>query len=61
MVLGAAVAGLRRHGVRASAVLLAVFPVVHFSFGLGFLHGIAEHLLGLKRRRPHAAAISLSR
>lgn len=61
VVLGAALAGLRRHGVRASAVLLAVFPVVHFSFGLGFLRGIAEHLLGLKRRRPHAAAISLSR
>jgi hypothetical protein len=61
VVLGAALGGVRRHGVRASAVLMAVFPVLHFSYGLGFLRGIAVHVLGLKRRAPHASTISLSR
>jgi glycosyltransferase involved in cell wall biosynthesis len=61
VVLGVALAGLRRHGVRVSAVLTAVFPLLHFSYGLGFLHGLANHVLGLKLRAPHPAAISLSR
>ena len=61
VVLGAAFGGVRRLGVRAGAALTTVFPVIHFSYGLGFLHGIAVHMLRLTRRRPHAAAISLSR
>jgi hypothetical protein len=40
---------------------MAVFPALHFSYGLGFLHGVAVHVLGLKRWVSDAAAISLSR
>lgn len=30
----------RRHGVRCAALLLAIFPVLHFSYGFGFLRGL---------------------
>jgi glycosyltransferase involved in cell wall biosynthesis len=51
----------RRHGVRCGAALLVAFPVVHLSYGLGFLRGLGDLLF---RRRPRwrtPAAVPLSR
>ena len=48
-----------RHGARCGLALAAVFGVLHGSYGLGFLRGIGDHLLGW--RRPPAAGFSLSR
>jgi len=63
---GAAVAtcaGLaaRRHGIRCAAVLAGVFPLLHFSYGLGFIRRLLE-LAGLRRPRARAVAeLPLSR
>jgi len=58
---GAALGALPRHGVRAAAALLAVFPVLHVSYGTGFLVG-ALRLIGLSHRRaPATHAVPLSR
>ncbi len=52
---------LRKHGLRCSALLLVVFPVVHVSYGLGSIVAVLERLLG-RRRPPHqVAAVPLSR
>ena len=41
MALAVAAAAVPRHGVRCGAMLAAVFPVVHVSYGFGFLTGLA--------------------
>lgn len=58
-VLGCAVAGGARYGLRCAGALTAVFPVLHFSYGLGFLLGIRDHLLA--RNAPRTSALGLSR
>jgi glycosyltransferase involved in cell wall biosynthesis len=40
-----ATAAARTHGARCAAVLTLVFPVLHFSYGSGFLRGIRDHLI----------------
>lgn len=58
---GAALGALPRHGVRPALALFAVFPVLHISYGAGFLVG-ALRLIGLSHRRaPAAHAVPLSR
>lgn len=58
---GAALGALPRHGIRAALALLAVFPVLHISYGAGFLAG-ALRLIGFPHRRaPAAHAVPLSR
>jgi Glycosyltransferases, probably involved in cell wall biogenesis len=57
----AALAAVPRHGTRAAMALLAVFPVLHVSYGAGFLVG-ALRLIGLSHRRaPATHAVPLSR
>ena len=53
----------RRHGPRCVLALLAVFPVIHFSYGIGFLGGLAEEARSRRadRARPGADAVALSR
>jgi hypothetical protein len=38
-----------------------VFPVVHFSYGLGFLEGIVDHFVAGGPSPHGAAAVPLSR
>ena len=45
--------------LRCGAALAAVFPVLHFSYGVGFLRGIYDHLL--TQGVPAAAETALSR
>jgi glycosyltransferase involved in cell wall biosynthesis len=48
-------------GAKCGLALAAVFPVVHFSYGLGYLVGIVDHFLGSGQPSQHAAAVPLSR
>ena len=45
-------AGLRRGGLRTAAALGLAFPIVHVSYGLGFLQGALKSLLGSGRPAP---------
>jgi glycosyltransferase involved in cell wall biosynthesis len=45
--------------LRCGLALAAVFPVLHFSYGFGFIRGIYDHLLA--RSLPKAGEIGLSR
>ena len=56
-VLGA----VRKHGWRCALALCAVFPVVHFSYGIGSLRGAFDHLLQRRRARRDPTVIPLSR
>jgi len=56
----AAAPRVRTHGWRCAALLLAAFPIVHFSYGVGFLRGIVDHVLW-PWPRTGAATPALSR
>jgi glycosyltransferase involved in cell wall biosynthesis len=60
-LLTSAAGAVRRHGVRCALWLLAVFPALHFSYGLGSLAVVLERLLGLRRRREPLTTLPLSR
>jgi hypothetical protein len=51
----------RQHGLRAALWLFAVLPAIHFSYGLGYLRGIAEFLVLRRRLTKDAAQIPISR
>jgi len=57
LVLAFSVTGLAQ-GVRCAVALTAVFPTLHFSYGVGFILGIRDHLLA---RGMSRAALGLSR
>jgi glycosyltransferase involved in cell wall biosynthesis len=48
----------RSHGLRCAAALTLVFPVLHFSYGSGFLQGIRDHLVAHGTPRPGALQLS---
>jgi glycosyltransferase involved in cell wall biosynthesis len=50
---------LATHGLRCAAALAVVFPVLHLSYGSGFLLGIRDHIL--VRSAPRMSAVRLSR
>jgi glycosyltransferase involved in cell wall biosynthesis len=45
----------RRHGIRCASVLAVVFPLLHFSYGLGFIRRLLEFVA---LRRPRARAVA---
>lgn len=59
LVAVSALAAFRPHGGRCAMALAAVFPVLHFSYGTGFILGIRDHLL--TRSAPRTSALGLSR
>jgi glycosyltransferase involved in cell wall biosynthesis len=59
VVLVCSLGALPSHGLRCAWALGAVFPILHFSYGLGFLLGIRDHLL--IRSAPRTSALGLSR
>lgn len=58
-VLGCSATGARRYGLGCGTLLAAVFPTLHFSYGIGFLRGVYDHLLA--RTVPRAGELGLSR
>ncbi len=56
-----AAGAMRREGIGSGLALLAVFPVLHFSYGLGYLYGLARLALRRKTRPGEAASLPLSR
>lgn len=61
VLLAAAASVARRHGPAPAGALAVVLPVMHFSYGWGYLRGVAEHVVGLRLRRAVAAEVPLSR
>jgi hypothetical protein len=60
-VSACSVLAIRRHGVRCALALAAVFPVLHVSYGFGFIRRALE-LIPLRRPRARAVAeLPLSR
>jgi glycosyltransferase involved in cell wall biosynthesis len=58
-VLACSLLAARGEGLRCGAALAAVFPTIHLSYGIGFLHGIHNHLLA--RAASPAREMGLSR
>ena len=58
-ILSCAAAAVKTHGIRCSGALVLVFPVLHFSYGVGFLLGVLDHLV--VRSMPRPSALGLSR
>lgn len=54
-------AALRRHGLRVGLGLGLAFPVLHLSYGFGFLRGLRHLLPGQAQPAARAASIPLSR
>ena len=52
-------AAAARTDLRCGLALAAVFPILHFSYGIGFMRGIYYHILA--RSLPPAGEIELSR
>ncbi|HET7039941.1 MAG TPA: glycosyltransferase family 2 protein [Gemmatimonadales bacterium] len=61
VVLAAAASAARAHGLRCAAALAATFPVLHLSYGFGFLRGLWGLLTDRGRRPRDPAAVPLSR
>lgn len=59
-VVGFSIGAGRKAGFRTIAALALVFPVVHFSYGFGFLRCVMDLALGF-RRKPWQASLPLSR
>lgn len=60
-VLACALSVARSHDRRCAVALMGVFPVVHFSYGIGFLRGLWAGLSGRRGRWRDPAAVPLSR
>lgn len=50
-----------RRGLKYALPLAVVFPVLHVSYGVGFMMGILDHLILGRRRRKNAAGIPITR
>jgi hypothetical protein len=50
-----------RLGFRAALALIAVFPTMHVTYGMGYLWGIRSHFLRPAKTRGAAARMALSR
>ncbi len=51
----------RKHGLRVALALGLVFPVLHVSYGWGYLSGLVHNLIGRGLRWRDPAAVPLSR
>ncbi|MFN2570656.1 MAG: glycosyltransferase family 2 protein, partial [Gemmatimonadales bacterium] len=60
-VVASAIRVARSHGIRCAAALMAVFPVLHISYGSGFLRGLRSGLFGRRSPWRDPAAVPLSR
>ncbi|HWC74049.1 MAG TPA: glycosyltransferase family 2 protein [Gemmatimonadales bacterium] len=60
-VLGCALLVAKKHGFRCAVAIAGVFPVLHTSYGVGFLRGLCDGLLGRRGRWRDPAVLRLSR
>lgn len=60
-VLASVARAARSHGGRCAAALGLVFPVLHVSYGVGFLRGLRDGLFGRRGRWRDPAAVRMSR
>jgi len=60
-ILGSAARVARSHGFRCAVALTMVFPVLHVSYGVGFLRGLRSGLFGRRSLWRDSAAVPLSR
>jgi hypothetical protein len=60
-VLGCAMRVARSHGFRCAVAIAGVFPVLHTSYGIGFLRGMCDALFGRRGRWRDPAVLRLSR
>ena len=61
MVSAASLLRLQRQGWRTGLALAAVFPTMHFCYGVGYLQGLIDHFLPFRRARRSPAAVALTR
>ena len=61
LVSGASLHAGHRYGARCAAALLGVFPTIHLSYGVGYLRGLWDLLIGGRARGRDPAAVPLSR
>jgi glycosyltransferase involved in cell wall biosynthesis len=59
LVVLCAISAIRRLGAPAAARLALAFPALHFSYGVGFLLGVKDHILA--PAAPRRSALGLSR
>lgn len=50
-----------RRSVKLALPLAVVFPVLHLSYGAGYLLGIVDHLILRRNRRKNAAEVPITR
>jgi glycosyltransferase involved in cell wall biosynthesis len=60
-VVACALRVARTHGFRCAVAIAGVFPVIHTSYGFGFIRGLRDAILGRRGRWRDPAAIPLSR
>jgi glycosyltransferase involved in cell wall biosynthesis len=60
-VLACAIPVARSHGLRCAVTLAAVFPIVHVSYGVGFLRGLRDGLFGRRGKWRDPATVPMSR
>jgi glycosyltransferase involved in cell wall biosynthesis len=61
LVLSGAMLAGRTHGVRCAALLTLLFPLLHVSYGMGYLHGAVDQVVRRHRPRGDAGLVPLSR
>ena len=59
--LGSSICVGFQRGVRCALAIPVVFPVLHLSYGLGFLKGVLDFFILGNKRREDAARISITR
>jgi glycosyltransferase involved in cell wall biosynthesis len=58
LVILFAAGAIRSRGLRCAAALTVVFPILHFSYGSGFLRGVRDHMVAHSTPRPGALQLS---
>ncbi|MGO9114285.1 MAG: glycosyltransferase family 2 protein [Thermoguttaceae bacterium] len=62
LAIGACAAAIaHKYGLAVAAALVAVFPTLHMSYGIGYLQGAVEFLLLRRGRRGDAGAVPMTR
>jgi len=61
LAVGCGLATARKQGLVCALTLPFIFVTIHTSYGLGFLQGVAHHLLHLGRRPRDHATLALTR
>ena len=57
-VVAVSAAAWRRHGWRCAVALAATFPTLHWSYGVGYLRGVWDHIVLGRRRQPRTVPLT---